>query len=210
MIARNMQRTKLILAAVVVLLIGLMGCSNGPSFTPEDATALILEQYPDSDLQIQNVSIDENDRGIASALFNDDIWTFYFRAQENGVYSWVLDAVETDGRYYYLKDLEKISDTFVLMAEVASALERYKAANGSSPEGENAAALSVLAPDFNDAGGSSFTDAWDGMLSYESDGGNYTMISNGADKIAGTGDDIILHDGQFISVESSGSQGSTP
>ena len=70
--------------------------------------------------------------------------------------------------------------------------------------------MSVLAPDFNDAGGSSFTDAWDGMLSYESDGGNYTMISNGADKIAGTGDDIILHDGQFISVESSGSQGSTP
>tara|TARA_B000000460_G_scaffold207042_1_gene154194 strand:+ start:136 stop:768 length:633 start_codon:yes stop_codon:yes gene_type:complete len=210
MIDRNMQRTKLILAAVVVLLAGLIGCGGGPSFTPEDATALILEQYPDSDLHIQNVSIDENDRGIASALFNDDIWTFYFRLQENGVDSWVLDAVETDGRHYYLKDLERISVTFGLMAEVASALEIYKAANGSYPEGENAAALSVMAPDFNDAGGASFTDAWDGMLSYESDGENYTMISNGADKIAGTGDDIILHDGQFISRESSGSQGTTP
>ena len=68
----------------------------------------------------------------------------------------------------------------------------------------------MVAPGFNDAEAPLFTDAWDGMLSYESDGENYTMISSGADKIAGTRDDIILHDGQFISVESGGSQGSTP
>ena len=210
MVNRNMQRTNRVLPAVVVLLAGLIGCGGSPSFTPEDAAALILEQYPGSDLQIQSVSIDENDRGIASALFNDDVWAFYFRAQENGVHSWVLDAVETDVSYYYLKDLEKIPVTIGLMAEVASALENYKAANGSYPEGNNADVLSVVVPDFNDAEAPSFTDAWDGMLSYESDGANYTMISSGADKIAGTRDDIILHDGQFISVESNGSQGSTP
>jgi hypothetical protein len=215
MIDRNMRRTKLVLIAGTMILLGSIACGGGPSFTPEDAAALILAQYPDSDLQIQSVSIDENDQAIASALFNGDVWTFYFRAQENGVpngddnFIWVLDAIETDDRFYYLEDLEQISITFGLMAEVASALERYKAANGSYPEGESSDALSTMILDSNDPE-VVFTDAWDGVLSYESDGDNYTMISNGADKIAGSSDDIILHDGKFISAESGGGQGSSP
>lgn len=206
MIDRNMRRTTLVLAAAAVVSLAAVGCGGGPTFTAEQASALILAQFPDSDLQIRTVSIDEEGRGVAFSRFNDEVWTFYFQPLED---NWVLDAVETGGSFYYLKDLEQISVTISLMAEAASALERYKAANGAYPEGESADALSALVPDFTDAE-ALFTDAWDGALSYESDGDDYTMISNGADKTAGTRDDVILHDGEFVGSESSGGQGSTP
>ncbi len=200
---RNMQRTTLVLAAATVVSFAAVGCGGGPTFTPEQVSALILAQFPDSDLQVRTVSIDEEGRGVAFARFNDEPWTFYFQPLDD---NWALDAVETGGSFYYLKDLEQISTTIELMADAASALGRYKAANGAYPEGEGAGALSALVPDFTDAE-ASFTDAWDGALSYESDGDDYTMISNGADKTAGTRDDIILHDGEFVGSDSSGGQG---
>ena len=206
MIDRNLRRTTLVLAAATVVSLAAVGCGSGLTFTPEQASALILAQFPDSDLQIRTVSIDEEGRGVVFARFNDEAWTFYFLPLED---DWALDAVETGGSFYYLKDLEQISVTMGMMAESANALERYKAANGAYPEGGSADALSALVPDFTDAEGP-FTDAWDGALSYESDGDDYTMISNGADKTAGTRDDIILHDGEFVGPESSGGQGSTP
>ncbi len=203
MIDQKMRRTTLVLTAATVVSLAAVGCGGGPTFTPEQASTVILEQFPDSDLEIRTVSIDEEGRGVAFARFNDEVWTFYFQPLED---NWALDAVETGGSFYYLKDLEQISVTMALMAEAATALGRYKAANGAYPEGENADALSALVPDFTDAEGP-LTDAWDGAFSYESDGDDYTMISNGADKIAGTRDDIILNDGEFVGVESGGGQG---
>lgn len=206
MVDRNTRRTTLVLVAATMTIVSLVatGCGGGPTFTPEQASGLILAQFPDSDLEIRTVSIDDEGRGVAFTRFNAEPWTFYFQPVED---NWVLDAVETSGSLYYLKDLEQISVTIALMAEAASALERYKAANGGYPEGENAEALLALVPDFTDVEGP-VTDAWDAPFSYDSNGDSYTIISNGADKTAGTRDDIILHDGNFVGADAGDSQGS--
>ena len=204
MVDRNMRRTALVFAAATMASLVAIGCGGGQAFTPEQASVLILAQFPESDLEIRTVSIDEEGRGVASARFNAESWVFYFQPLED---DWVLDAVETSGSLYYLKDLEQISVTIALMAEAASALERYRAANGGYPEGENAEALATLVPDYTDLEGP-VTDAWDGSFSYESDGDSYTIISNGPDKTAATPDDIILHDGNFVSAYAGDSQGS--
>ncbi len=203
MVDRNTRRTTLVLAAATIVSLVAVGCGGGPTFTPEQASVLILVQFPESDLEIRTVSIDEEGRGVASARFNAEPWVFYFQPLED---DWVLDAVETSGSFYYLKDLEQISVTIALMAEAASALERYRAANGAYPEGGNAEALAALVPDYTDLEGP-VTDAWDGPFSYESDGNSYTIISNGPDKIAATRDDIILHDGNFVGADGGDSQG---
>ncbi len=204
MIDRNTRRATFVLVAATVASLAAVGCGGGPAFTTEQASALILAQFPDSELEIRTVSIDEEGRGVAFTRFNEDLWTFYFQVLED---NWALDAVETGGSFYYLKDLEQIAVTMGLMGEAAYALERYKAVNGGYPEGGNAEALSALVPDYTDVEGP-VTDAWDGPLSYESDGDDYTLISNGADKTAGTRDDIILHDGNFVGPGDG--QGSTP
>lgn len=204
MIDRNMQRVTRLLAVATVVSLVAVGCGGGPTFTLEQASVLILAQFPDSDLQIRTVTIDEEGRGVAFARFNDEMWAFYFLPLED---NWALDAVETGGSFYYLEDLEQISATMEMMIEAANALERYRAVNGGYPEGGNAEALSALVPDFTDVEGP-ITDAWDEPFSYDSDGVDYTIISNGADKTAGTRDDIILHDGDFVGPD--GGQGSTP
>ena len=206
MIDPNMRRATLVLVVVAAVSLAAVGCGGGPTFTPEQAQALILAQFPESDAQMRNVSVDEDGRGVAFARFNDENWTFYFQAADEG---WVLDAVETGGSFYYLKDLEQISGTMALMAEVANALERYKAANGAYPQGDNADVLSELVPDFTDAE-LPFIDAWQAPFTYESDGEDYTMISSGADQEGGNRDDIRLHDGEFVGTETSGGQGSPP
>lgn len=198
MIDRRSQRSTLSLAAMIVVSVVVAGCGGGASFTTEEASALILAQFPDSELQMRGVSINEEGRGVASALFNDAEWSFYFQPVDE---SWVLDAVETDGSFYYLKDLEQISLTIAEMSGFASSLERYKATNGTYPVGEDASALQVLIPDFA-AADIRFDDAWEGALTYDSDGNDYTLISNGADKIAGNSDDIILHSGEFVGAGS--------
>jgi len=187
---------------VTVASFGVTACGSDPTFTPEQASEIILAQFPDSDLQIRNVRIDEEDRGVAFARFNDENWIFYFQPAEE---SWLLDAVETDGSFYYLKDLEQISETIALMSDVAGALERYRVGNGTYPIGEDASVLATMAPEFIGEE-VTFADAWDGPLAYESDGDSYTMISNGADKTGGTRDDVILHDGNFVGAGSGRNQ----
>ncbi len=204
MVDRKMRRTTLVFAVATMVSLVAIGCGGGPAFTPEQASVLILAQFPDSDLEIRTVSIDEEGRGVAFARFNDEMWAFYFLPLED---NWALDAVETGGSFYYLKDLEQISATMEMMIEAANALERYRAVNGGYPEGGNAEALSALVPDFIDVEGP-ITDAWDGPFSYESDGDSYTIISNGPDKTAATRDDIILHDGNFVGADAGDSQGS--
>ena len=76
MIDRNMQRCTLVLAAATVVSLAVVGCGGGPTFTPEKASTLILAQFPDSELEIRTVSIDEEGRGVAFARFNDEVWTF--------------------------------------------------------------------------------------------------------------------------------------
>ena len=189
--ARNLMGLTLTLA--VAMLAG--GCGGGgPTFTPEEASALILAQFPDAELDVRTASIDEEGRGVAFASFNEQMVSFFFEPSED---AWALEAVDFDGSFYYIRDLEQISETMVLMGELASALENYRAANGSYPAGESAEALQALIPDFI-AAETQLHDAWTEDLAYESDGDDYTLISPGADRESGSNDDIVLHSGEFV------------
>ncbi len=201
MIDRSPQRLMLLLSCSLALMVAAIGCGGGPpEFTAEQATALIMGQWPDSELEIRTAQVDEEGRGVASARFNGEPWDFYFQPTEEG--GWVLDAVRVEGNLYYLKDLEQNLATMLLMGEAASALGRYKAAMGAYPEGESPEVLIVLIPDFLPED-TDREDAWGERFNYESDGDDYTLTSGGADKTVGTEDDIILYNGDFV-----GSQGS--
>ena len=199
MIDRSPQRPMLLLSLSVALMVAAIGCGGGAAeFTPEQATALIMGQWPDSELEMRTAQVDEEGRGVAVARFNGEPWNFYFQPTEEG--GWVLDAVRVEGNLYYLKDLEQISATMLLMGEAAGALGRYKAAIGAYPEGESPEALIVLIPDFL-AEDTDREDAWGQRFNYESDGDDYTLSSGGADKTVGTEDDIILYNGDFVGTQ---------
>lgn len=201
MIDRSPQRPMLLLSLSLALMVAAIGCGGGgPEFTPEQAAALIMDEWPDSELEMRTAQVDEEGRGVAFARFNGEPWNFYFQPTEEG--GWVLDAVRVEDNFYYLKDLEQISATMLLMGDVAGALARYKTANGAYPAGDSPEVLLVLIPDFI-AEETDRLDAWEQGFNYESNGDDYTLTSGGADKTVGTEDDIILYNGDFV-----GSQGS--
>lgn len=201
--ARSLMGMTLILALAVVA----AGCGGGgPTFTSEEASALILAQFPDAELDVRTASIDEQGRGVAFASFNEQMVSFFFQSSDD---AWALEAVDFDGSFYYISDLEQISATMVQMGELAGALENYRAANGSYPEGEGGEALQLLIPDFI-AAETQLHDAWEENLAYESDGDDYTLISPGADQESGTNDDIVLHSGEFVGAGSGPGRAPTP
>ncbi len=191
-----------VLALVVSLAV--VGCGGGgPTFGPEDATALIQARFPEAELELRTAQVDENGQGVAFARFNDQSVNFYFQPSDAG---WVLDAVDFEGSFYYIRDLEQIQATMESMLALANALANYKAANGAYPVGETSAGLQALLPEFL-ASETSFDDAWQQNFDYESDGDDYTLRSLGADKASGSRDDIILNDGEFVGAAGSEGQG---
>jgi hypothetical protein len=195
------QRTFVAFLLAVGVAAMAVGCGGGPEFTQEQASVLIGEQWPDRELQMRNAFVDDQGRGVAAALFDGEPWEFYFHPTDEG--GWELEAVSVDGGFYYLRDLEQISATMLQMGEAASALEAYKAANGSYPEGDSPQALAPLIPDFL-AEETQRHDAWEQDFLYESNGVDYTLTSLGADGEEGTRDDIILHSGEFIGTGGQG------
>lgn len=200
MIDRSLQRPTLLLSLSLALMVAAIGCGGGPEFTSEQASALILGEWPDSELEIRTAQVDEEGRGVAFARFNGEPWSFYFQPTEEG--DWALDAISVEGNFYYLKDLEQISATMLLMGNVAVALAAYKTANGLYPEGDSPEVLIILIPDFI-AEDTDRLDAWEQRFYYKSDGDDYTLSSGGADKTIGTEDDIILYNGDFVGGEGS-------
>lgn len=73
------------------------------------------------------------------------------------------------------------------------ALDRYAADHGGYPEGSSLGAigaeLSPYMPRLEE------NDAWGGVMSYQSDGRTYTIVSPGPDGRSGTSDDIVMTDG---------------
>jgi hypothetical protein len=197
--ARGLSRLTLILAVAAVA----AGCGTAePTFTPEEASALIVAQFPEAELEVRTASIDDLGRGVAFARFNYQMVSFFFHPAEEG---WGLEAVDFDGSFYYNRDLEQISATMVMMGELAAALESYKAANEGYPAGDTAEVLRALIPDFL-AAETHLRDAWEEEFSYQSDGGDYTLISPGADQQRGSNDDIVLHSGEFVGAGRGGGQ----
>ncbi len=194
-------RCMVAVAAVLVI----SACADpAPTFTAGDATAQILAQFPDAELSVGATSIDAEGRGVAQADFNGQAWSFYFQPAGD---AWELEAIDVDGSIYYIRDLEQISATMESMGALATALGRYRVANETYPQGDSAAALQALIPDFIPAD-TLLHDAWSTDLEYESDGDDYTLISYGADQQAGTNDDIVLHTGEFVGA--GGGQGQEP
>ena len=188
----------------LVLSLAAVGCGGGgPTFEPEEATALIQARFPEAELELRMVRVDDDGQGVAFARFNDQVVNFYFQPSDAG---WVLDALDFEGSLYRIRDLEQIQATLESMLELANALEGYKAANSSYPVGETGSGLQVLVPEFL-ATETSFDDAWQQAFDYEADGDDYTLRSFGADKASGSRDDIILNDGEFIGAGGSEGQG---
>ena len=207
MIDGHAARSAFRLAVILSVVAAAVGCGGGePTFTPEEASALILAQFPDADLDVRTASIDEQGRGVAFANFNEQMVSFFFQQMED---AWDLEAVDFDGSFYYIRDLEQISATMVLMVELAGALEQCRGANGAYPAGDAAEALQALIPDLITAE-TQLHDAWDRDLEYESDGDDYTLISHGADQEGDSNDDLILHSGEFIGAGAGGGQEQAP
>jgi len=212
MIDVQRHRSSFLLTPVLALMLAVFGCGGGgeaedatdaAAFTSEDATALISAQFPDAVLQVRTTQVDDQGRGVAAADFNDQDVSFYFEPADEG---WTLDAVDFAGSFYYIRDLERISATMLLMGEPAGALEEYKVANGAYPAADSPEVLVVLIPDFL-AEDTDRQDAWQQRFNYESDGDDYTLISGGADQTLGTDDDIVLHSGEFVGASARGGQG---
>lgn len=199
-------RTRSLILTLVLLLPAMVAACGGsePTFTQEQAQALITAQWPDSELVMRNAYIDEDGRGVAFARFDGDPWEFYFQPTADG--GWQLEAVSVDGGLYNLADLEQTSATMLLMSAAAEALGRYQAANESFPAGESAEALVVLFPEYLPEE-TQRHDAWGQDFVYDSDGSDYTLVSVGADGEEGTRDDIILHTGEFVGPGQGGGQG---
>ncbi|MGD8328671.1 MAG: type II secretion system protein GspG [Acidobacteriota bacterium] len=205
MIQRIPQRSSMLLTLALAVTAAAIGCGGGgPEFTQEMAANMISAQWPDADVQMRNAYIDEQGRGVAAANFDGEPWEFYFAAGPEG--TWTLDAVSVDGGFFRLSDLEQISATMMQMGEAASALEAYKGANGTYPEGDSPEVLLVLIPDYL-AEETERQDAWGQGFLYESDGDDYTLTSIGADGQPGTKDDINLYNGAFVGASQGGGQG---
>jgi len=204
MTARDVPGRLLFLTFALVASLASIGCGGGePAFEVEQATVLIKAEFPDSELDVRTARVDEEGRGVVFARFNEQMVNFFFLPAEDG---WTLDAVDFDGSFYYIRDLEQISTTMALMVEVADALQDYKEANEAYPVGDTHEALHTLSPQFM-SDETDYNDAWDQEITYESDGDDYTMVSFGADKQEGTADDIILVSGEFVGANREGEGG---
>ena len=53
----------LLLLPLVAVMVTAIGCGGGPEFLPEQATTLIMAQFPDAELELRNTSVDEQGRG---------------------------------------------------------------------------------------------------------------------------------------------------
>ncbi len=203
--AHGARNKRLLNVLLTVMAVAAVGCGAGggaedapgvgeAAFTAEQAAMLIQAQFPEATLEVRTVNIDQQGRGVAVTSFDEQEVSFFFEPSAD---AWELEAVDFAGSFYYLRDLEQISATMLVMSELATALEQYRAANQTYPEGATAEALQALIPDLI-AEHTQLHDAWEQDLDYESDGDDYTLISYGADQESGTRDDLILHSGEFV------------
>lgn len=182
-------------ALLLALSLTSVGCSSEPALGVEQAASLIKAQFPESEVAVTTTRVEADGSAVALTQFDSNPVSFIFQQNEDG--GWLLDAVDFDGSFYFIGDLEQISATMQMMAELGTALERYKAVNSVYPAGEDSAALDALIPRFMPTG-TDFQDAWQHRVSYESDGSDYTVISQGPDQTSGSRDDIVLHSGEFV------------
>lgn len=195
MTARKARIAGILIALAFTAALSTLGCGPPPlELQAEEARSLIVEEWTNTDPTIVSTRV-EGERGFAETEFNGALVTFIFLSGEEG---WRLDSVEHEGRTYAIKDLAQISETMVLMDELARALARYKADHGIYPIGDGPQAGEVMVPDYLPAD-TVADDAWGNRLTYLSeDGSDYTLVSYGPDQEAGTQDDLVLVSGEFV------------
>jgi len=192
---------RLLVAVALVASLSSVGCGSEPlELTTEQARGLILQQFPEADPIVISVTTEE-ERANAQTEFNGELVDFLFVADEAG---WLLEAVEHKDQIYLIEDLEHISQTMVLMNDLAVALARYHEDHDNYPVGEGPQAREVMVPDYL-AEDTDVEDLWGNRFTYFSENGeDYTLVSFGPDREAGTQDDLILHSGEFVSPEEQG------
>ena len=192
---------RLLVTVALLASLSSLGCGSAPlELTAEEARGLILEQFPEADPVVIAVSLEE-ERASAQTEFNNEIVDFLFVAADEG---WLLEGVKHKGQVYFIQDLEHISRTMVLMNDLAIALANYYGDHEAYPIGEGPQAREVMVPDYL-AEDTDVEDAWGNRFTYFSeDGQDYTLVSFGPDREAGTQDDLILHSGEFVFPETQG------
>jgi hypothetical protein len=191
---RRRPIVRLLASVALVASLASVGCGSEPlDLTAEQARGFILQQFPQADPNVVSVIVEE-DRASAQTEFNGKLVDFLFVADEAG---WVLEAVEQQGRVYFIHDLEHISRTMELMEGLAAALVDYYEDHGAYPIGDGPQAREVMVPEYL-AEDTDVEDAWGNRFTYFSeDGEDYTLVSFGPDREAGTQDDLILLGSEF-------------
>jgi len=198
---RKRPIVRLLVTVALLASLSSLGCGSAPlELTAEEARELISGQFPQADPTVISVTLEE-ERASAQTEFNGQLVDFLFVVGDEG---WLLEGVEHKGQVYLIQDLEHISRTMVLMNDLAIALASYYEDHGSYPVGEGPQAREVMVPDYL-AEDTDVEDAWGNRFTYFSeDGEDYTLVSFGPDREAGTLDDLILHSGEFVSPEEGG------
>ena len=194
----NTRVVRMLATLALLASLGSWGCaSEPPELTTEAAHELIVQQFPEAEPTVLSVALDE-EGASAQTEFNGELVDFLFSLGDEG---WWLESVEHKGQVYFIKDLEHISGTMVLMSALADALARYHADHGAYPVGEGPQAREVMVPDYLPED-TEVEDAWGNRFTYFSeDGEDYTLVSFGPDRESGTVDDLILHTGEFVAPE---------
>ncbi len=184
------------ISAALLCLIALVAC-GGRSISKKSARDLIVQSpastFDKDEIYIQSVSL----TGQRDALVEATLHAAFRFEKVDG--KWVIREVRLGKRPWESLDeiaralqLVKTEDTRKMLAQVASALERYRAKNGALPAFKDYVALSdALFPDYMTP--LIRLDAWQNPLAaYRTGAGTVRLLSAGPDGKMGTADDIEL------------------
>ena len=190
--------------AAHVLLLGslLLSACTSARLSQDQARKKIAEigrsnLVPDA-IEIRRIVSQSETQAIAEATIT---MAFQFK-RDNPNAEWRIQAVRLSDRDWISLDelLASINEgrrrtTTDAMQKVADAVERYRSTNGSLPNARDIVSLTnILHPQYmNDL---VREDAWGKPITYEVTGpSTFRLISQGADGLAGTRDDIVIPPG---------------
>lgn len=178
---------------VLVLVSGLVSaCAESPPvippLDPEAATDLVRAEFPEAGVVVRGVEA-EGARATGTTDFTlgeSEVVLVFGHDRE-----WALTHVVLDGEQVTVADLRAMVATQNSLVTLYDGLVRYHGDRGEYPEGEDAAGLGALMPDYapEELG---FEDGWGNPFAYRPQDGEFTLSSAGIDGTMGSPDDLIL------------------
>jgi hypothetical protein len=182
---------------LLMLLIVLSGCS-GARLSSGEARRKITEiatsgLVPDA-VEVRRIVAQNDNQVIAETTV-----TLAFQFRRDNINSpWRVAAVRLGDRDWI--DLNELlaainegrrRETTTLMEKLVNGIDNYRRITGSAPQAVDIVQLTnVLHPQY--MADLIRSDGWGHPIAYEVTGGTFHLISNGADGVRGTSDDIVL------------------